>query len=57
MLVPPKLYKKIIKNNKEIEILGGYLLNDMEYTDSLILNNRELAVETKIMKKILFIIW
>jgi DNA-dependent RNA polymerase len=51
MIVPPKPYKKIIKNNKEIEVLGGYLLNDIEYTDNLILNNWELAVETKILKK------
>ena len=31
--------------------MGGYLLNDIEYTDSLILENWELAQETKISNK------
>jgi hypothetical protein len=36
MIVPPKPYKSEVIDNKKIEYLGGYLLNDVEYTESLI---------------------
>jgi DNA-directed RNA polymerase len=50
MIVPPKPYEKVITNNKEIEILGGYLLNDQEYTDSLIKQKWDMSVKTTILK-------
>lgn len=36
MIVIPKNYNSEIINNKKIDMLGGYLINDIEYTDSLI---------------------
>jgi hypothetical protein len=36
MIISPKAYKIINIDNIQTEILGGYLLNDQEYTDSLI---------------------
>jgi hypothetical protein len=39
MIVPPKPFYRVKLNNEIKEFLGGYLLNDVEYTDSLILEN------------------
>jgi hypothetical protein len=36
MIVKPKAYSREIKNGKTIERLGGFLLNDENFTDSLI---------------------
>jgi hypothetical protein len=49
MIIPPNPYEKIIKNNTEIEILGGYLLNDEEYTDDLIKQKWDMSVQTKVL--------
>lgn len=39
MIVKPKLYEW---GSSDYVQLGGYLLNDLEYTDSIILPNYEL---------------
>jgi len=51
MIIPPKPYNRFIKNKKEIEVLGGYLLNDEEYTDYLIKQKWDMNVQTKILNK------
>ena len=42
MIVKPKMYTRNIVNGKNKEILGGYLLNDEKFTDSMIIPNWEL---------------
>jgi hypothetical protein len=37
MIVPPKPYFR--DKNTGVETLGGYLLNDVEYTDNVVLDN------------------
>jgi DNA-directed RNA polymerase len=51
MIVPPKPYYETIIDNIDIEILGGYLLNDLEYADNIIKDSWQQATETKISKK------
>nr|YP_010130216.1 DNA-directed RNA polymerase [Clavaria fumosa]QPZ51118.1 DNA-directed RNA polymerase [Clavaria fumosa] len=50
MIVTPKLYSRKIEDNKETEILGGYLLNDQEYTDNLIKQKWDMNIETILLK-------
>ncbi len=42
MIVPPKLYTRNIINGVIKENLGGYLINDVKVTDSMIIPNWEL---------------
>ena len=51
MIIKPKKYdiKKI--NDQKVEILGGYLLNDRDYTSPLIIENWQNAGQTLIQEK------
>jgi hypothetical protein len=46
MIVKPKLYKW--ENNDYFQ-LGGYLLNDLEFTDKIFLSNKEISNESKLL--------
>ena len=50
MIVPPKLYKKLSRDNTQIQ-LGGYLLNDIEYTDDIFIDNWELKQKTTVLSQ------
>ena len=47
MIVPGKLYELL--DNDSLS-LGGYLLNDEEYTDEIILSNWELSSKSRFLK-------
>jgi len=49
MIVPPEPYSREFNTN--VETLGGYLLNDIEYTDGIILENWKLAKNSLILKE------
>ena len=48
MIVKPNLYSKEIMDNKCIDRLGGYLLNDEKICNDLIIKNWELKYQSKI---------
>ena len=48
MIVKPKPYKREVINQKLVERLGGYLLNDIKITDRLIIDNWELKEASNI---------
>lgn len=50
MIVPPKLYKKLSRDNNQIQ-LGGYLLNDIVYTDDIFIDNWELKQKTTVLSQ------
>jgi DNA-directed RNA polymerase len=47
MIVPPKLYGPCVNNKK---VLGGFLLNNVELNNSLIIPNYELKLQSSILK-------
>lgn len=47
MIVPPKIYLNKDKDGKNQ--LGGYLLNDIDYTDNIIIDNWELKKNSVIL--------
>jgi hypothetical protein len=48
MIVPPKPYLRNVITG--VDTLGGYLLNDIEYTDGIVLENWKLAKNSIILK-------